>query len=536
MIAHELTHVVQQGAARQLDTQRQPTGEEEEAEQAAREQEINRTSSGDRNGVDAGPQEAGPGKPVVQTKMRVSHPEDEFEKEAEQLSEAAVELDTPGKEGPQKSLEQGNGPDIARGGGDGGGSGQNNNNNNNNSRGTAKRLRQSKTPPQRQARAAAAEFGRALRGMTDRPVTQPGGRHEQEAERAARSTTQGTIGSTPLTPAPKGTISPKQNAPTPDQFRAEISRSLEANLGSSGVPDPTTIHETVQRSVDHLEAGATGPETDPEPEEPNVSLDRELAGRQGGGQPLKPSTQKRMESHFEADFSRVRVHTDPGANRLSRSLDAQAFTTGPDIYFDEGQYRPGTTAGEKLLVHELTHVIQQGAAPSRSESNADATQTEAGGSGQIAQRSLRVSHPDDPFEKEADAMADAAVARQPSSLVMRADSQAEEEKPVMVKPGGEVDENPSQTGGADNSPAQDKISEQAGNDDAAGAAGAESKKAQEKTNKSGEKAKSGAEKNAANARGNKGKSGKGANNQKSEEQNLPGDATANLQQLPARGR
>src|SRR5439155_25521539 len=32
--------------------------------------------------------------------------------------------------------------------------------------------------------------------------------------------------------------------------------------------------------------------------------------------------------------------------------------------FREGQYRPHTFAGRQLLAHELTHVVQQGAAPS----------------------------------------------------------------------------------------------------------------------------------------------------------------------------
>jgi hypothetical protein len=45
---------------------------------------------------------------------------------------------------------------------------------------------------------------------------------------------------------------------------------------------------------------------------------------------------------------------------MSSDLNAQAFTTGNDIYFNEGKYQPDTQSGKSLLAHELTHVVQQG--------------------------------------------------------------------------------------------------------------------------------------------------------------------------------
>jgi hypothetical protein len=72
-----------------------------------------------------------------------------------------------------------------------------------------------------------------------------------------------------------------------------------------------------------------------------------------------------MQSQFGADFSRVRIHTDQPAADLSRSLGARAFTHGPDIYFGPNEYRPTTSAGRHVLAHELTHVVQQGAAHSQ---------------------------------------------------------------------------------------------------------------------------------------------------------------------------
>jgi len=56
----------------------------------------------------------------------------------------------------------------------------------------------------------------------------------------------------------------------------------------------------------------------------------------------------------------VRIHTGGEADQLNRQLSAQAFTHGQDIYMGAGKYAPGTSAGNRLLAHELTHVIQQG--------------------------------------------------------------------------------------------------------------------------------------------------------------------------------
>ena len=44
-------------------------------------------------------------------------------------------------------------------------------------------------------------------------------------------------------------------------------------------------------------------------------------------------------------------------------MSARAFTSKNDIFFGAGEYRPQTAAGQRLIAHELTHVIQQGASP-----------------------------------------------------------------------------------------------------------------------------------------------------------------------------
>jgi len=60
----------------------------------------------------------------------------------------------------------------------------------------------------------------------------------------------------------------------------------------------------------------------------------------------------------------VRVHTDDQAASQVARMGAEAFTTGPNIVFGPGRYQPETPAGQALIGHELTHVIQQASLPS----------------------------------------------------------------------------------------------------------------------------------------------------------------------------
>ena len=67
-----------------------------------------------------------------------------------------------------------------------------------------------------------------------------------------------------------------------------------------------------------------------------------------------------MEPQFGHDFSRVRIHADATAAESATAVNALAYTVGRDIVFAAGRYAPATPAGQGLLAHELTHVIQQG--------------------------------------------------------------------------------------------------------------------------------------------------------------------------------
>ncbi len=85
-------------------------------------------------------------------------------------------------------------------------------------------------------------------------------------------------------------------------------------------------------------------------------------GSSGSGTSLDGKTRSQMEAGIGADFSKVRVHTGDHASSLNRSISARAFTRGSNVFFDKGQYNPGSIAGKRLIAHELTHVVQQGGA------------------------------------------------------------------------------------------------------------------------------------------------------------------------------
>ncbi|MFY2826012.1 DUF4157 domain-containing protein [Ruegeria sp. MALMAid1280] len=80
--------------------------------------------------------------------------------------------------------------------------------------------------------------------------------------------------------------------------------------------------------------------------------------RTGGGSPLGPSMQRQMEKGFDADFSAVRVHTGSASDEAAQALRARAFTKGADVYLARGE----SPSDVRLMAHELTHTIHQGAA------------------------------------------------------------------------------------------------------------------------------------------------------------------------------
>ena len=110
------------------------------------------------------------------------------------------------------------------------------------------------------------------------------------------------------------------------------------------------------------------------------------------GQVLDPATRAFMEPRFGHDFARVRIHADDRAAESTRAVDAAAYTVGRHVVFGASKYAPATTAGRRMLAHELTHVIQQ-----------------SGGSFPLPSR-LPIRGPATPFEQEAERVSEAVMA------------------------------------------------------------------------------------------------------------------------------
>jgi hypothetical protein len=83
------------------------------------------------------------------------------------------------------------------------------------------------------------------------------------------------------------------------------------------------------------------------------------AGTESGGQRLDKHTSAEMSAKFGHDFSQVRIHTDHRAGDAAEAMGANAYALGGDIVFGAGQYNPGSRETDRLLAHELTHVVQQ---------------------------------------------------------------------------------------------------------------------------------------------------------------------------------
>lgn len=82
-------------------------------------------------------------------------------------------------------------------------------------------------------------------------------------------------------------------------------------------------------------------------------------GGSEAGQPLPEPVREFYESRLGHEFSTVRIHTHHRAAEQAREYQARAFTLGDNIFFDQGEFLAGPSGGQRLLAHELTHVVQQ---------------------------------------------------------------------------------------------------------------------------------------------------------------------------------
>ncbi|MBI2910611.1 MAG: DUF4157 domain-containing protein [Chloroflexi bacterium] len=164
----------------------------------------------------------------------------------------------------------------------------------------------------------------------------------------------GPVEATPLKTAPESRLAPEAEAAVLSDPRFNASANLhpkaEVLLGLQG----SRGNSYVQRRL----APAAGRPAGQYQHLPD-SLAQQIEAARGNGEPLDRRTRETQEEVQGADLREVRVHTGPPANRLAAALDAEAFTTGSDVFFGSGAYAPGSPRGREILGHELAHVVQQ---------------------------------------------------------------------------------------------------------------------------------------------------------------------------------
>ena len=134
---------------------------------------------------------------------------------------------------------------------------------------------------------------------------------------------------------------------------------------------------------------------------PADDLAQRIHAASSGGNVLDSATRHRLQEGFNVDLSAVRIHTDDEADRLSRSVEAIAFTTGLDIFFRHGAYQPDTASGLRLIAHEAAHTIQQSNGPV---------------DGTLTSDDVSISEPGGTFEREAEAAADRVITGQSAQV------------------------------------------------------------------------------------------------------------------------
>jgi hypothetical protein len=172
--------------------------------------------------------------------------------------------------------------------------------------------------------------------------------------------------------AAHGTFEPQLQRAVGNQMMQELHRGgwIQAKLSIGDIDDPaereaeqnaarvvtSTVADDAPAHIAHPHTVCRAPSTRNTLVDAPGIVERLL---QSGGRPLDQETRAFFEPRFGQDFSSVRIHTGGNAADSARSIDALAYTAGRDIVFGAGQFSPQTSQGQRLLAHELTHVLQQ---------------------------------------------------------------------------------------------------------------------------------------------------------------------------------
>ncbi|WP_299706859.1 DUF4157 domain-containing protein [uncultured Tateyamaria sp.] len=151
----------------------------------------------------------------------------------------------------------------------------------------------------------------------------PGDRYEQEADRIADQAVTGAMDANPSTPDTAAGLRRQvvnDKGDNAEEIRAKPSGAAPSNAG--GVTQAS-------------------------------------AAISSGGRPLPRYERSYFEPRLGQDFSKIRIHDDTRTGTAARGINARAYTLGNHIGFANGEYRPDTLSGKRLIAHELVHTVQR---------------------------------------------------------------------------------------------------------------------------------------------------------------------------------
>lgn len=227
-----------------------------------------------------------------------------------------------------------------------------------------------------------ASFSQSLVIQPKLTIGAPNDKYEQEADRVAAKVVQ-QLNAPKVTPSvpmhsiqretlpdedeelqmKPSTLQRAESTDEEEEIQAKFDSSARSSIDRPHISDlqlkslPTTVQrEAIEDEDLRLKTTRSNDSVDGEP---STNLESAINTARGGGQPLDSKLQKQMGQAMETDFNGVKIHTGTQADSLNRSLHSKAFTTKQDIFFRRGEYNPESRAGQELIAHELTHVVQQ---------------------------------------------------------------------------------------------------------------------------------------------------------------------------------
>lgn len=201
---------------------------------------------------------------------------------------------------------------------------------------------------------------------TELTIGRPDDNYEREADRIAEEVLR-TPGSADHSLEAESSPASIQRMCAECEEEEKLRRKpLSTQVTPLSPPPPADLGRAIQRQeTEEEEEELVQPKAAQTTSSPNSAVPIGVENLQTGGRKLSERERAFYEPRFGYDFGDVRVHNEPRAADMARAVNARALTVGRHIAFGAGEYAAGSREGQRLMAHELTHVIQQAGAGRR---------------------------------------------------------------------------------------------------------------------------------------------------------------------------